>query len=230
MILKVVTEAIAYAGRQRGRFSFLRNERIRPSGSHLRDLFETVQRREKPDLDLPAATRTAEYMTRPGLPGGGWSGIGTPLCGQRIRLRSPPPERRSAARLRASVGSTAATSDQSTSVSSPGAPRRHGDGNRHGPAHASRRDRRGGGEDRHDRRPEPRPDRGQGRRVRFGTGRPRRGGPDHRRGLRARVLAREGGRDPRLRGAPPASARRITGGRSTPGSCRSRSHSPNRHP
>jgi len=80
--------------------------------SHLSDLSETVPRREKPDLDLPAATRTAEVMTRPGLPGGRWSGIGTPLCGQRIRLRLPPPERRSAARLRASVGLTEAGSAQ----------------------------------------------------------------------------------------------------------------------
>ena len=80
----------------------------RDVSSHQTDLFETVPRREKPDLDLPAATRTAEVMTRPGLPGGRWSGIGTPLCGQRIKLRSPPPERRSAARLRASVGSTEA--------------------------------------------------------------------------------------------------------------------------
>jgi hypothetical protein len=48
-------------------------------------------------------------MTCPGLPGGRWSGIGTPLCGQRIRLRLPPPERRSVARLRASVGSTEAS-------------------------------------------------------------------------------------------------------------------------
>src|SRR5262245_45334754 len=94
---------IAPSQRRSHRFPLLSDERISSAESHLTDLFETVPRRVKPDLHPPAATRPAEVVTRPGLPGVGWSGLGSPFCGQRIRLRSPPPERRSAARLRASV-------------------------------------------------------------------------------------------------------------------------------
>ena len=104
-------EGYRYAIRLKANAVLERHIALETTESHLSDLFETVPRRGKPDLDPPAATRTAEVVTRPGLPGGGWSELGTPLCGQRIRLRSPPPERRSAARLRASVGSTEAAKD-----------------------------------------------------------------------------------------------------------------------
>ena len=79
---------IAPSQRRSHRFPRLSDERISSAESHLTHLFETVPRRGKPLLHPPAATRTAELVTRPGRPGVGWSGLGPLLCGQRSRLRS----------------------------------------------------------------------------------------------------------------------------------------------
>ena len=73
-------EGYRYVIRLKANAVLERHIALETTESHLSDLFETVPRRGKPDLDPPAATRTAEVVTRPGLPGGRWSGIGTPLC------------------------------------------------------------------------------------------------------------------------------------------------------